>query len=818
MPAAIPGLNYVESNINNDIISVETPNDTANATLVIGTALKGKKGAITRIDLTNVKSTFGEIPTGSDFETNAVHAAIAIQASTAGRNKDMYIMAVGDSSTARLNLYENQVFPDGDKAYSLDDNGDPIISMEFESIEETEEANQHRVQVRQDASGLPSALIVTLANGYTRAFGVDPYGVRTNVARDVAELTAQINADSNISAVMNVRFRTLLKSDQPVTVLDGEVPYIEVGPTAPTVNQSWGDKLVSIEKLVEYLTATDTLVAGKISQRLTFKPIKDTNPDLSSRAVTISGWRRIVVGEIVKNATTSDLGSSSFTKALALTSSSLAWDQNDAHIYEIAVVFDHGGNKVNVTDFTITGGVLTVNSLPNSATLVPGDKVTIDYKFTAALVEAFVRSDLVQGSDNSFFVSGYDVIFGQAPDLPVEATYAAIKEFQLGDYSVTDADTIRIEFVNPSKAPDPNASPDVRISFRYLPELPAPASAIITGDNGTVVQGSALKGGTSGSRIDKQRFYDLCAEALDLSMMVPFRRIMIAGAWLDDVVAGIDPETGLDGDVLVNWAELLSTKLAFKSRVAAECNTVLGVKPISTARLAAAERGVAEWTADLTVNTDVANTPAALMSALNSYHIDVALGVPFCSDTLILGGNGFIENPAYAVCGAQIDNPLTQSLIRAPMPPYVKRLLVGFPAGAIVGQLNVMRYTSLVVNAKSEMRIADAPTAADARTPLARQIVRDTTFATLKMARDIGETYLGLRRDARTLNMMQSKINRDIGRSLVPDFLTFFNCEIVPVQGGHITGETKLRIALETTVEIRRIIYETNIKLGGEGL
>lgn len=688
--------------------------------------------------------------------------------------------------------------------------------MEFESIEETEDANLNRVQVRQDASGLPSAVIVTLANGYTRAFGVDPYGVRTNVARDVAELTAQINADADIAAVMNVRFRTLLKTDQPVTVIAGEVPYIEVGPTAPTANQSWGDKLVSIEKLVEYLTATDTLVAGKVSQRLTYKPIKDTNPDLTARAVTIASWKKIVVGEVVKNATTSDLGVTSFTKALALTSASLAWDQDDSHITEIVLVLDHGGNKQAVTDYTITGGVLTINALP--AALVPGDKVIIDYKFTAALVEAFVRSDLVQGSDNSFFVAGYDVIFGQAPDLPLEATYAAVKEFQLGDYSVTDADTIRIDFVNPAKAPDPTASPDVRISFRYLPELPAPTSAIITGNNGTVVQGSALKGGTSGSRIDKQRFYQLVEEALDLSMMVPFRRVMIAGAWLDDVVPGIDPETGLDGDILVNWAALLSTKLAFKSRVTAECNTVIGVKPISTARLAAAERGVAEWSADLLDNTDTLNTPAAIMSSLNSYHIDVAVGVPFCSDVLILGGNGFIENPAYAVCGAQIDNPLTQSLIRAPMPPFVKRLMVAFPAGQTVGKLNIMRYTSLVVNAKGEMRIADAPTAADSRTPLARQIVRDTTFATLKMARDIGETYLGLRRDARTLNMMQSKINRDIGRSLVPDFLTFFNCEIVPVQGGHITGETKLRIALETTVEIRRIIYETNIKLGGEGL
>lgn len=53
---------------------------------------------------------------------------------------------------------------------------------------------------------------------------------------------------------------------------------------------------------------------------------------------------------------------------------------------------------------------------------------------------------------------------------------------------------------------------------------------------------------------------------------------------------------------------------------------------------------------------------------------------------------------------------------------------------------------------------------------------------------------------------------------MVSDFLTRFQVEVMTVNGGFITGETKLRLMMETSVEIRRVYFETTVTLGGQDL
>lgn len=812
--ALIEGLNYVESNIRQEILQVETPDNTANATLVIGTSRGGKTGVLTKITAQDARDKFANVPNGSDFETDLVHAALAIQASTAARDKEMYAFKVGDSQAARLGLFENQVFLTGDLSFSLDEDGNPIEGMFFEARNENEQDNLTTVQVRGDDSGIPTSMVVTLPDGFTRVFTMDPFGTRPGVSSDIEALVNEINTEPQIADRYEVGFNILRKSNLEVTVEDGVNPFIEVGP-APTVsNESWGDKLVDIEELKELVTETEILESGKISQKLNFTPIKDSDPD----TVTITSFSKIVEDEVVKTAGVADVGKTDVTESLALTSASLAWDKDDGSITDVVVEYTHNGETVEIaaTEYTITDGVIDID-LPEAMDL--NDKVVVSYKFGANLVEANVRSELITGNENSYFIIGDSIVFGAAPSLEIELTYDATKLFDPSDINIADRRTIRIEFINSENAPAPGAS--VFITFTYLPELPAVSGSIVKGDTKDFVQGSALKGGTSGSLITKQRYRDLVEEALDVTSLTPFRRVIVAGAFLDDFVDGLDQETGLPGQVNLSWADLLATKLDFKSRTSQEVSTVIGVKPITPERLARGESGINEWVEELLETLDDQFTPAAQIAALNSFHIDTALGVPFVSDSAILGGGGYIENPAYIVCGMQLDNPLTQSLIKAPVPGFVKRLLVTFPSGQLVGRLNTAHYTTLVVNPRGDLRISDAPTSSDDRLPLARQLVRDTVFATLKIARDIAEQFIGLRRDARTLGMMQARINRDVSRAMinqVPQFLTFFNAEILPTPGGFITGDTRMRLTMETSVEIRRITFESSVKLGGQEL
>jgi hypothetical protein len=133
--ALIPGLNYVESSIIDQLLSLPAQTNTDNATLFIGTARSGQTRQLTRVTAQTAKTLFGEVPRGADFDTNAVHGVLAAQASTGNRDKETYIYKVGDSAVAKLDLFENQVFLSGDPSYSLTDNGLPVIAMHFESIE-----------------------------------------------------------------------------------------------------------------------------------------------------------------------------------------------------------------------------------------------------------------------------------------------------------------------------------------------------------------------------------------------------------------------------------------------------------------------------------------------------------------------------------------------------------------------------------------------------------------------------------------------------------------------------------------------------------
>lgn len=822
--ALIPGLNYVESSIIDQLLSLPAQTNTDNATLFIGTARSGQTRQLTRVTAQTAKTLFGDVPRGADFDTNAVHGVLAAQASTGNRDKETYIYKVGDSAVAKLDLFENQVFLSGDPSYSLTDDGLPVIAMHFESIEEKEDANKTKVVVKGDASGLPQSMLITLPDGYTRAFAIDPYGVRPGVPSNVRDLTAAILTDERLANELNVTYNVLRKSNLQTTVLGTNAkPYIQID--AIGANNSWGDKLLNIEKLIQLVTQTDSVELGSIVAQLSYPPDKSANPAVPS----IQTFVKVVKDEPAVIAAPSNVGDLTFTRTLSFRSPSMHWDADLSVITNsLVVTVKRGDAKYTVpsTNWSFDGDNDLVIDLTGITPVSPAglqltDTVLVSYEFGANFTEAKTRSELEIGNEHMYFVAGRNVSFGATPSLPMKVTYDATKEFALSDLAIEDFANIKISFINSATAPAPGAQ--VYMTFTYLPELPAPSAAVINKvvSNSPVFylnQKAALEGGTAGSLITKKRYKELVMQALDETLLTPFRRVMVCGAWADDFVEDIDDETGFPGTINLNWLGDLEDKLLVKSQVTSECSSVVGIRPISVELLQQGTVGINKWYTYLVDDVTNNSSAAAVMNAFAGYHIDIALGAPMVADSSILNGATYMENPAYVVLGMQLDNTLTQSLIKNPVPPFVKNLAVTFPSGGIIGKLNSAKYTTIIQNARGEFRIADAPTGDNPNKSMARQIVRDTVFAAIKVARDIANTFIGDRRDARTLGLMKSKIDNEVSRAMVPDFLTRFQVEIVPVNGGFITGETKLRLMMETSVEIRRVYFETTVTLGGQEL
>ena len=67
-----------------------------------------------------------------------------------------------------------------------------------------------------------------------------------------------------------------------------------------------------------------------------------------------------------------------------------------------------------------------------------------------------------------------------------------------------------------------------------------------------------------------------------------------------------------------------------------------------------------------------------------------------------------------------------------------------------------------------------------------------------------------------TLPQYLLSMKKDVSKALdmlVPDVLSDFYVELVPVVDGYITGKTKLKLMLVTAKEIRTVEIETSISL-----
>lgn len=838
---SLEDFNGVRSNLIDELNQVVPAAGTAEAVAIFGTARKGDINQLVLLQDDTIESIFGTVPRDASFDTNLPRAYYEISRCTTN-GLLAYGCRVGDARVATLKQYESQAsytgtgqfeidrIASGDYAYQRDPITDSLTySLIHEAREPGSEPNAGRVVVK-DNQGIPYTLTYFLPDGTSRTFALDPFGRIPNALRNVREVANALNNDPNWSKMYITRYPVIRRTDIPVTVMENSngIRYIEIDSSG---NDSKGDKLETIEQIAQIVNNnSETIPFGVTSYRLTNRPIKDT--DATTR--TIDRFVRHNKNELVLRVDASLVGGDTYVGGLSIVSASMKWDRNLSTLFTTDPSSEYYNNarlfvrragsstktevpKVNTNNqpiWTIDADgqiTITLSNWTGNTQFLMGDEYTIDLHYGAVYVESETRSGLDSGNEFSYFIKGYEIIFGAATTVEVTAVYRTRKVFMPSDINLLDRENIVIQFVNPENRPPVGST--VLVTYTHLPELPASSGAILQRPSGaTVVQPTGFSGGDDGRLISKMRYKELVLEAMSLLELYPFRQIFVAGAYIDDVEVGFDDETGEETLIPVNWAPDLIAKLSRRSNLVKECIMDLPVRPPSETTPEAINR----WLDSLiTLDDSVPGRPANMIEGAKgpgSFRLCAPAGAPVFLIPKVNGSTRYIGNPAAVTTAMRQELPIERSMINMPLPPAVLDLAVRPFNAEIIGNINQRGWTFMTVDSRNNRIIADAPTLGMTGSMFQRQFVLTATIAMVEIARATAERFIGLRRSEGNLIAMKNKIQKNLNY-LVPSVFSQIEVAIVDVPNGAITGSTRIKLTAITSVEIRRVDIETRISL-----
>jgi len=438
-------------------------------------------------------------------------------------------------------------------------------------------------------------------------------------------------------------------------------------------------------------------------------------------------------------------------------------------------------------------------------TLSLGDVYYASYRYKVTYAEAKMRSDLLDGSDRSYFIAGHQITFGAEQPAFVYVYYTTNVYFANSDVQIKDRQTATIEFTNGANLPDPDLP--VTLTLRYEPELPAASGKILPG---SVVQPGALSGGNDGRHMSKQQLIEAIQAAFEAVDLYPRRHNVVMGMYLDDVDTGYNDETGMPEDKAINVHSYVLPYIDRTSNLANECDVEVPIRPLASLDQAS----INTWIERLTINSDSdLNRPANLIDGINNFRAECPVGVFIGAISEVNSGRRYFLNPACLYAAYKQNLGFDKSATHDFVPGNVQDLGVKVFNAETISRLNAKRYTAAIVDYGGRFIFADAPTLAiKGRSQFDRQFVRDTVYLAVGMAREVAEKYIGKPRLPQYLVAMKKDVSKALNM-LVPSVLSDLFVDIIPVQDGHITGKTKLRLMLITAKEIRQIDIETSITL-----
>ena len=783
---------------------------TRNGTFIFGTAKQGPKNTPVSVTTETIQDIFGSVPTDTSFDTSAVRGFYEF-AQASPNAPDAYIVRVGKTAAASISLYESATTLSGDLSYTLTEDGTPSESFWIRSVNEGSDYNKVTVNVTADPdTGFTNYINIALPDGTSQHYNLWPSSGAAGVLSKVSDLVSQINSSTTLSPYLFAGFTPLEKlTSITVTQTSGVLDtsyYLD--PTGVTTNDSWGDKIVSVKSAYVVSEVEQTLEAGDVTATLSVIPQKDVTVGSTP---TLTQFVRVSDNETVLTVTPMLVGKTGVTKDLYCKrvsgwKNSYTISGNVAHDWKFALKVKRNGSATYTVLPETAYSVDSVNgTITILETLSIGDVYMAFYRYEVVYTEAKLRSDLITGSDRSYFIFGGTVVFGAEQPMDVMIYYTTKVFFNAGDIAIVNATTAEVEFVNPTNLPD--AGKSVFINLLYEPELPAATGTVLPG---AVVQPGALSGGNDGRLVSKTDYLAALVLALKAVDLYPRRHNLVMGMYLDDTISGYNAETGLPETVPMN---MISTVLPFIERACSytnECDIALPVRPPSDLTQA----GISDWITRLTTNdaTDISRA-ANVVDSLQTFRVDVPVGAFIVSIPEVNNGAQYLANPASIFVAAKANLAMSESITNAPIPGSIKALAVKIFNADTIGHLNAKRYTTAVVDYNGLAVWADGPTCAiSGISQFDRQFVRDTVYTAIGLAREVAAKYIGKPRRSEYLMSLKKDVGKALG-ALVPDVIDDMYVDIVPVSGGNITGKTKLRIMLTTAKEIRSIEIETHIKL-----
>lgn len=790
-------VNGVRNQIVNEPLATPLRDDTRDAIFIFGTAADGPLYTPIKPDPNNIENDLGQFVLNQYSDRNLIKAYYeALSAGATDPNFNVRLIRVGNTGNASLSLYENLATGSGDLSPT-----DKSLSVLLRFDQSGTDGNSASAVVTGSGS-YPTALTINLPDGVSKSFYMDVTGATAGYIKDTGELIAAVMADEDIIASGLVATTELLEADYTF-VYDGS-PEVDI----LSGTESYGNNLIDIPYAYSETERTDTTISGVSTSVLTDAPNKDENP----ATTTIDEFKAVKLAEVaLAAAAVSDVGGNTFNLDCI---TDTYWLSGASSITDLVVTLTRSGVDyvltAQSTADTSTGIVTITLSGTFAAGYVIGDKITVDYKYVLGYAEANVRSDLVTGTQSSYFVSGDTITFGASQPYAVDITYQGIKEYLWGsDIVLVDEDESIIRFNKPDNRP--TLGDTVVLTLQYLPELPAPTSETLSD---ATTQVSGFSGGSDGQSMTTKEYKAEVEKAFKLTFGYPCAAIVVAGAYIDDTLTGYNSETGLKETQNAGWQTVLAAHVLEKTQFVNEAKGYIGLKPL----VARDPESIDDYIESLiTVSSTDSLRPANIVTLLDSYPLIVLANDFIVAVPKVVSDSVYVTSPTiiYAVARQLQDKTTSPIALINKMPDSVRGLSINSVGWYKLKQINTMRYTFFhrdITGGTFNIIPADAPTMAAAGSSLDRQYVLDAVWICLRDLRSALQSFIGKKNDQRTRTVMEN-VAKSILKEKTPHLITAFDVRVYTDGRDKIDGNTKIKYVLKTSREIRTISEETRIKL-----
>lgn len=800
-----PNTTGVRSEVLEERIRQEVLPPSPNAILVLGVATDGPLLTPMRIDTNNAETIFGTNVTDAYTQYNLLKGFYEI----VGSEPDTEVIGVriGAATKSSLTLYESQV----SSGVMVPQSG-LTASLTISAVTEGLDGNDVLAEVYGDENDVPTRLIMTLPDGtVVDAFNFTTYTRPSTVA-------AAINAHSDVSQYVRATSNLITKTDT-VTIVEGTVSgQIQ---TSYDLSERTLVDITSAYIQSEYVDES-SVVAGRSTATLAKTPIKDLDPN----SPTISKFWKVVTSETVVSS--ADPDTYSYVDLVACNADSY-WESVDTEAITDYVIYvtppagsqdtaseDDGDYSININTGRVTFSASYLEELNGGVAtsyLPAGTKVVASYRYCAAFAEAVVRSALEVGDPHQYFVGGDTIVFGAGQSLDLVLSYNSNTQFSIpADLIVSDADDGTVQFRGVNK---PSIGDVVSIAFIFEPELPAVKATSLSG---TQVQLSQLSGGADGRRITSlSQYYTELAKGYLAADNTPCRIVVPQGIYVDDVLDGIDYETGMPTNTNAGFHTQLATYVARHSQYVSECYGIMAMRPMAAGNPAVPTNTEKEtWYTNLiSVSATDGTVAANVVSSIQDRGLVIPLGDLLLSHSKINNGAIYVEGAhnIYAAAKYHHDNLTSMTAINLPI-QLVRGIQYRIAAVDRINALVGMRYTPIIVDSDTgAYKVAAAPTLAATDSKFRKQYNLDITIEAINMVRRALKPFIGHPNKQTTRENMRIVAKQAL-KTLQPEKLIGFDVQVIATQSEAISGNCQVELLLVTAVELERIKIRTRIELG----